>query len=122
MFFKANEEESSTVKKLLNEYEQLSGQAVNFNKSGIFYSSDVRRDKQHQLSNILGVQNELKDIKYLGLPSLVGRSRKKVFSFVKERVWKRVQGWSNCKLSKAGKAVMIKNVALAIPSFCMSCF
>lgn len=110
------------VKRLLADYEQHSGQAVNFNKSGIFFSSNVRRDKQHLLSNIQGVQNELKDNMYLGLPSLVGKSRRKVFSFVKERVWKRVQGWNNCKLSKAGKAVMIKNVALAILSFCMSCF
>lgn len=86
LFFKVNEGEAYTVKNLLNNYEQQSGQAVNYNKSGIFFSSNVRRDKQLQISKILGVQNELKDSKYLGLPSLVGRSRKKVFSFVKERV------------------------------------
>ncbi|KAL8094028.1 hypothetical protein AgCh_035786 [Apium graveolens] len=122
LFFKAKVEEAGAVRRLLQEYELQSGQAVNFNKSGIFFSSNVRRDKQHELSSILGVQNELKDSKYLGLPSLIGRSKKKVFSFVKERVWKRVQGWSNSKLSRAGKAVMIKNVAQSIPSYCMSCF
>ncbi|XP_074356362.1 putative mitochondrial protein AtMg00310 [Apium graveolens] len=62
------------------------------------------------------------DSKYLGLPSLIGKSKKKVFNFIKERVLKRIQGWSNSKLSRAGKAVMIKNVAQAIPSYCMSCF
>ncbi|KAL8135927.1 hypothetical protein AgCh_010516 [Apium graveolens] len=122
LFFKANKEESQRVKNILEEYEMQSGQAVNFNKSGIFFSSNVRRDKQAEISDILGVHNELKDSSYLGLPSLIGRSRKKVFSFVKERVWKRIQGWTNSNLSKAGKAGMIRNVAQTIPSYCMSCF
>lgn len=90
MLLKVNEEETQTVKKLLNEYEHQSGLAVNFNKSGIIFSSNVRRDKHLGISNILGVHNALKDSNYLVLPSLIGRSKKKVFSFVKERVWKRI--------------------------------
>lgn len=107
---------------MLNDYETQSGQAVNYHKSGIFFSANVRRDKQKTISDILGVQADLRENKYLSLPSLVGRSKKKVFNFVKERVWQRVQGWSNNKLSRAGKAVMIRNVAQSIPSYCMSCF
>lgn len=122
LFFKANETEAQNVKYLLNLYEQESGQAVNFQKSGIFFSSNVRRDKQSQIANIMGVHNDLREGRYLGLPSLIGRSRKKVFNFVKERVWKKIQGWSNCKVSKAGKLVLLKNVAQSIPSHCMSCF
>ncbi|XP_074373526.1 uncharacterized protein LOC141713854 [Apium graveolens] len=59
---------------------------------------------------------------YLGLPSLVGRSKKRVFGFIKERMWKRLQGWKAKKISRAGKIVLIKNVATAIPSYCMSSF
>lgn len=33
-----------------------------------------------------------------------------------------MQGWSNGKLSRAAKAVMIRNVAQSIPAYCMSCF
>lgn len=84
LFFKANMGETQTVKMLLNEYKAQSGQAVNYRKLGIFFSSNVRRDKQTQISSILGVQNEFKDSKYLGLPSLIGRSKKKVFSFIKD--------------------------------------
>lgn len=59
---------------------------------------------------------------YLGLPSLVRRSKKVVFKFLIERIWKRVQGWNVKLLPKAVKAVLIKNVASAISSYCMSCF
>lgn len=55
LFFKAKVEEALAVKRVLQEYEHQSGQAVNFNKSGIFFGSNVRRDKQLELSNILGV-------------------------------------------------------------------
>lgn len=106
----------------MKEYEKKSGRAININKSEIFFSSNVRRNKNQMTSDILGGQNDLQEGKYLGLPYLVGRSKKKVFSFVEERVWRRVQGWSNGKLSRAGKAVMIKNVAQSISSYCMWCF
>lgn len=110
------------VKFLLNEYEMLSGQAVNFQKSGVFFSSNVRRDKQEELEEILGVYNDLGDGRYLGLPSLIGRSKKAVFNFLKDRVAKKLQGWSNKTISRAGKVVLIRNVAQTIPSYCMSCF
>lgn len=46
LFFQATEEETFVVKFLLDLYEQLSGQSINFAKSGIFFRVNVRRDKQ----------------------------------------------------------------------------
>lgn len=37
-------------------------------------------------------------------------------------MWKRLQEWKAKKISRAGKIVLIKNVATAVPSFCMSSF
>lgn len=110
------------VKRLLQTYEASSGQAINNQKSGIFFSSNVRLDKQQELKTILEVSNDLKDSRYLGLPSLIGRKRKTVFNYIKEKVWKKVQDLNHKNLSKAGKTVMVKNVAQSIPSYSMSCF
>jgi hypothetical protein len=60
--------------------------------------------------------------KYLGLPSMVGRSKKATFSFIKDRVWQKISSWSSKCLSKAGREVMIKSVLQAIPSYVMSIF
>ena len=60
--------------------------------------------------------------RYLGLLVFVGQSRKKVFSYLKDRVWKRIQGWKEKMLSRAGKEVLIKAVAQATPTFAMGCF
>jgi hypothetical protein len=60
--------------------------------------------------------------KYLGLPSMVGRSKKATFSFIKDRVWLKISSWSSKCLSKAAREVLIKYVLQAIPSYVMSIF
>ena len=52
----------------------------------------------------------------------MGRSKEKTFAYLKDRVWKRIQGWKEKLLSKAEKEILIKVVAQAIPSHAMSCF
>ncbi|KAL8148945.1 hypothetical protein AgCh_006084 [Apium graveolens] len=96
--------------------------SVNFQKSGVYFIANVRRDKQRELSSILGVYSDLSNTRYLGLPSLVGKSKKRVFSFLKDKATKRIQGWKVKPISQAGKTVLIRNVAQAIPSYSMSCF
>ena len=60
--------------------------------------------------------------KHLGLPSLVGRNKKNTFKEVKTKLAKKLAGWKEKLLSKAGKEVMIKAVAQAIPTYTMSYF
>lgn len=122
LFFKVDVTESRKLKSLLNGYGSTSGQSINYQKFSVFFRANVRRDKQEAIKFILEVQNDLKDSRYLGLPSLIGRSKKSFFNYVKERVWRRVQDWNNKTLSKAGKTIMVKNVGQSIPSYGMSCF
>lgn len=111
LFFKENMAEVATVKGLLNNYEKWSGQSVNYKKLGVFFSANVGRDKQMELCEVLGVHNSITNSNYLGLPSLVGRLKKRVFGFLKERASKRIQGWQGKMISRAGKAVLIRNVS-----------
>ncbi|KAL8114291.1 hypothetical protein AgCh_021226 [Apium graveolens] len=85
LFFKAEVSEVLKIKSILEEYAVKSGQSINFQKSGIFYSSNIRRDKQVEFSEILGVSNDISSSNYLGLPALIGRSKKRVFGFLKEK-------------------------------------
>ena len=45
--------------------------------------------------------------KYLGLPSLVGKGKKASFRYIKERVWRKLQGRERKLLSQAGREVLI---------------
>ncbi|XP_019096517.1 PREDICTED: uncharacterized protein LOC104768075 [Camelina sativa] len=57
-----------------------------------------------------------------GLPESLGGAKTKVFSFVRERIQSRTNGWTANLLSKGGREVMIKSVATAVPTFVMSSF
>jgi hypothetical protein len=60
--------------------------------------------------------------KYLGLPVYVGRNRAKIFAYLKDKIWKLIQGWKEKMLSKVGKEILIKACAQEIPIFAMTCF
>jgi hypothetical protein len=53
---------------------------------------------------------------------MIGRSKKAVFSFIIERVWKKINSWSSKSLSKAGREILIKSVLQSIPTYFMSIF
>ncbi|CAJ2647159.1 unnamed protein product [Trifolium pratense] len=80
------------------------------------------RIRVHVDSYNINLFNALRKRKYLGLPSLIGRSKKATFNFIKDRVWKKINSWSSKCLSKAGREVLIKSVLQAIPNYFMSIF
>src|SRR4051812_37625074 len=60
--------------------------------------------------------------KYLGMPSDIGNSKNGAFKYLKDRLWSKVQGWIAHTMSTAGKEILVKLVAQAVPVFSMSCF
>lgn len=103
-------------------YEVGSGQVINREKSSILFSTNTPRQKKNDVMQVLGLQVESSDGKYLGLPMYVGRSKAKCFAYLKDKILARIQGWKERFLSKAGKEILIKAVAQAIPTYAMACF
>ena len=91
-------------------------------KSSIHFAKGCRQNIREEIMNLLSVHNESLSEKYLGMPSDVGSSVNGAFKYLKDRVWKKVQGWLEQSLSAGGKEVLIKSVAQAIPTYLMSCF
>ncbi|GAU48097.1 hypothetical protein TSUD_238360 [Trifolium subterraneum] len=108
LFCRANVAEVNELVRILHTYETTSGQEVNLLKSEVFISRNMSQTAKEDLSHILGVQLVLCTGIYLGLPSMVGRSKKAIFSYIKDRIWKRINSWRGRALSKADKEIMIK--------------
>jgi len=122
LFFKANRESAEAIKEALNNYCRASGQQVNMDKSSIHFAKGVGGSIREEIKVLLDVHNEALSEKYLGMPTDVGTSSNGAFKYLKDRVWKRVQGWLEQALSAGGKEVVIKALAQAIPTYSMSCF
>lgn len=107
---------------ILTTYERASGQVINLDKSMLSVSRNVPENCFNDLKQLLGVKVVESYDKYLGLPTIIGKSKTHIFRFVKEQVWKKLKGWKNRTLSCAGREVLLKAAAQAIPSYVMSHF
>ena len=52
----------------------------------------------------------------------MGKNKRNTFNDVKKKISKKLASWKEKLLSKAGKEVLIKAVAQAIPTYTISCF
>ncbi|XP_019181988.1 PREDICTED: uncharacterized protein LOC109177141 [Ipomoea nil] len=122
LFFRANRQEASDIKNCLQLYENLSGQKVNYHKSNICYSRNTGHTNKDMVAQILGVAQAPNFGKYLGLPSFVGRNKKAAFAYIEDKIKQRIGSWNKRLLSQAGKEILLKSVAQAMPTFSMSVF
>jgi hypothetical protein len=122
LFSRASSHEATKILDILATYEQASGQMVNLDKSEASFSRNVRTEDKDMICNMMGAKVVEAQSRYLGFPIPFGRSKKAVFSFVMDRVWKKVKGWKERFLSRAGKETLIKAVAQAIPNYILSCY
>jgi hypothetical protein len=97
---KAEEGNAREVQRILNVYERCSGQMINKEKSSVLFSKNTIQEKREEVKSILNINKEGHSGKYLGLPVYIGKSKSKTFAYLKERIWRCIQGWKEKLLSK----------------------
>ena len=122
IFYQATREDCSHLEQILETYEHASWQKINQEKTFLFFSQNTTQDLQEEIKQHFGAEVIQQHETYLGLPSLVGQSKKNTFHALKERLDNKLSGWKEKMLSQAGKEILIKAVAQAIPTYTMSVF
>lgn len=123
LFFSlANTKTGRALKKILELYEEVSGQAINLNKSTITFGSKVSPSVKTHMRNLLGIHNDGGMGKYLGLPEQFGSKKSEMFAYIVDKVQKVTQGWHQRYLSHGGKEVLLKEIVLAMPIYTMNVF
>ncbi|XP_074314331.1 uncharacterized protein LOC141649543 [Silene latifolia] len=121
-FVKATEDEAEIVSGILRRYEAASGELVSLEKTTVSFSKWVPRVMRDRVLDKLRVREVETQERYLGLPTVVGRSKKVLTDILRDKLSKRLQGWRGKLLSKAGREVLIKAVANSLPTYVMSVF
>ena len=122
IFYQATPEQCGHLEHLLTIYEHTLCQQLNKEKIAIFFCRNTPQATQEEIKNRFGAKAIRQHETYLGLPSLVGKSKKHTFRALKEKLDNKLSGWKEKLLSQAGKEVLIKAVAQALPTYTMSIF
>ena len=91
-------------------------------KSLVYFSNNTTFSQKQGILRTLGVKEVDRFESYLVLSTLIEQAKYNTFSYLKDRVWKKLQGWKGLILSSASKEVVIKAVAQSIPTYTMSVF
>ncbi|XP_012086484.1 uncharacterized protein LOC105645487 [Jatropha curcas] len=122
IFTRAKEGEADVIADFIAGYEWASGQQINLDKSEISFIKSALQVVKELIRNKLRARAIKHQSMYLGLPAVIGRSKKQVFQTIYEHVEKKLKGWKEKTLSGAGKEILLKTVAQVILNCTMSCF
>lgn len=95
LFGEASMEVASQFSNIIHLHESVSEQLVNLSKSEVVFSRLKDQTTQIEIARILGAPIVAAHDKYLGLPAVHARSRKKLFSFIKDKVLSRLACWQD---------------------------
>ncbi|KAG7583713.1 Reverse transcriptase domain [Arabidopsis suecica] len=123
MFYcKEKDEELAQITRIIEEYSLASGQRVNYQKSSVHFGKHIPEERRVVVKRRLGIDQEGGDGFYLGLPETFGGSKVSILGYLKESLSKKVSGWQSKFLSPGGKEILLKAVAMALPTYTMNCF
>ena len=88
---------------ILKQYEVASGQAVNKQKTILFFSRNTRTNVKQNIQNMMGARIMDDCEKYLGLPMASGKSKVNTFKDLQEKITRKVMGWKKKIYLEGGK-------------------
>ena len=121
LFVKANKENCSSIRSVLDKFCSKSGQTISEAKSKVYFSLNVDSDTRDSFCEIPGF-NFINFLgKYLGIPIWQPGSSLHEFNFLLERMKQKLAGWKSNFLSMTGRAVLIQASISTIPAYIMQC-
>ena len=120
--FKADTYEVQIFQDILHKYGEATGQEINLSKSSLTFGKNICQSLKEQIQSKLGIFSKGGAGSYLGLPECFSGSKIEMLAYIQEKMKGRMSSWYTKFLSQAGKEIILKSVAMAMPIHVMSCF
>lgn len=122
IFSNASHEEADNLMSLIHDFGACSGQVINLQKSGSYFSKNCNPDFCVSLIRQLKIKKiDLKE-KYLGIPLFIGRSNNETFDNLSHHFDKRAVKWKGKHFTQSGRSVMVQHVLQSSPLYQMNIF
>ncbi|GAU10423.1 hypothetical protein TSUD_421820 [Trifolium subterraneum] len=107
------------IKDVLDSFCSNSGQKINLNKSRVFFSRNIAEQNALMLSQGLGIEQTNDLGIYLGAPMLHQRASRNSYSFILDKMRKKLTSWKTNNLSFAGRITLAQSSLPCIPGYVM---
>ena len=121
LFTRVDHLNCSTIREVLDEFCEVSGQTISEAKSKVYFSLNVDEGTREELNGVLRFASTPGLGRYLGIPIKQLGSSTQDFNFILDRVKQKLAGWKENLLSLTGKAILIQASSSTIPSYVMQC-
>jgi hypothetical protein len=98
---------------VLRDYEVSLGQKVNLGKSSVYFGPGCKENLKNTLRSEIGISSGALSERYLGLPTVVDRSKDGCFKYITDRSWIKVNGMKGQGMSKADSEGDLGNICVA---------
>lgn len=109
----------TTVLNIMDLFRMCSSQTINRMKSCVLFSQNTPQPVAEALSTQLGIPMASDLGRYLGFPILTGRKEKADYSFLVDKVRRKLTGWKASTLSQAGRVTLVQSCIMSIPNYVM---
>ncbi|WRX14697.1 Reverse transcriptase domain - like 10 [Theobroma cacao] len=101
----------------LQEYEKVSGQQVNHQKSCFITANGCPMTRRQIIAHTTGFQHKTLPVIYLGAPLHKGPKKVALFDSLISKIRDRISGWENKTLSPGGRITLLRSVLSSLPMF-----
>lgn len=86
LYCKTTSDSSMHMLNLLQTFEKISGQKVNYMKSSIFFSTNVTAAVRENICQLLQMVEADDKSTYMGLSNMLGRNKSETLGFIKDKM------------------------------------
>ena len=119
LFGEASVDQAEIMMKCLATFCGASGSKVSVDKSKKIFSANTHIDIQDAVSRSMGMEVTMDLGKYLGVPTINGRTSKREYQFLVDKINDKLSGWKTKTLSLAGRATLVQSSLNSIPYYTM---